>query len=125
MRSGFPKQLAVSTYKEDYDNLRKQIRESLGDSAVQVSGNTEMIVLTGSAKSVDESKRAGALATTFSKKVTNLIKTPPPAELRQIMLEVKPDFGKVLPRDRCKLNFQHDLPQFSRRWRLDQVRHFL
>ena len=81
--------VTVNADKEDYDNLRKQIRESLGDSAVQVSGNTEMIVLTGSAKSVDESKRAEALATTFSKKVTNLIKTPPPAELRQIMLEVK------------------------------------
>ena len=35
------------------------------------------------------SKKAEAIASTYGKRVVNLIQTPPPAELRQVMLEVK------------------------------------
>lgn len=81
--------VTVSNDKDEFDNVQKQIRQSIMDGAVQITGTPEQVVLTGTAKNPEDSKRAEALATTYAKKVTNLIKVPPPAEPRQILLEVK------------------------------------
>ena len=81
--------VTVANDKDEFDNVQKQIRQSIMDGAIQITGTPEQVVLTGTAKSPEDSKRAEALATTYSKKVTNLIKVPPPAEPRQILLEVK------------------------------------
>ena len=81
--------ITVASDKEDFESIQKQIRQSIMDGAIQISGTPEQVVLTGNAKNAEDSKRAEALATTYSKKVTNLIKVPPPPEPRQILLEVK------------------------------------
>ena len=81
--------VTVASDKEEFDNVQKQIRQSIMDGTIQITGTPEQVVLTGNAKTPEDSKRAEALATTYAKKVTNLIKVPPPAELRQILLEVK------------------------------------
>ena len=66
--------------------LGAELKTSLSDSGVEFSGNAEMIVLSGKASNSAQSKRAEALASTYTKKVVNLIQVPDP---RQIMLEVK------------------------------------
>lgn len=71
------------------DNLKVEIVKSLPNSAVTVTGNEETLVLTGVAKSPAEAKRAESLASTFSKKVVNLLEVPPPVEPKQILLQVK------------------------------------
>jgi pilus assembly protein CpaC len=74
---------------QDYDSVRKAVKDAVGDSAVTVQGNLETIVLTGDVKSVAESKRAEAIASTYGKKVVNLLGVPAPSDPRQILLEVK------------------------------------
>jgi len=73
----------------DFETFQKAIKEAVGDSEVKVQGNTETLVLTGTAKSVEVSKRAEALASTHARKVINLIQTPVPADPRQVLLQVK------------------------------------
>lgn len=74
---------------QDYDVIRKAVKDAVGDSAVTVQGNIETMVLSGAVKSPEESKRAEAIASTYSKKVVNLLTVPPDADPRQILLEVK------------------------------------
>jgi pilus assembly protein CpaC len=73
----------------DMELFRKELRDGLADLPVSFSGNTEKIVLTGSVKSQEESKRAEALAGTHTKTVVNLLKVPPAADPKQIMLQVR------------------------------------
>ncbi len=82
-------QVSVVADPTEYDNLRKEIRESIQNPAIQVAGNSETLVLTGTVKDADESKRAAALAATKAKQVVNLLQTPPAPDPRQILLEVK------------------------------------
>ncbi len=74
---------------QQYDLVRQAVQQAVGDSAVSVQGNIETLVLSGAVKSIEESKRAEAIASTYSKKVVNLLSVPPPADPRQILLEVK------------------------------------
>jgi pilus assembly protein CpaC len=74
---------------QQYDLVRQAVQQAVGDSAISVQGNLETMVLSGAVKSVEESKRAEAIASTYSKKVVNLLAVPPPADPRQILLEVK------------------------------------
>lgn len=74
---------------QQYDLVRQAVQQAVGDSAVTVQGNVETMVLSGAVKSIEESKRAEAVASTYSKKVVNLLSVPPPADPRQILLEVK------------------------------------
>lgn len=71
----------------DLDALRHEIQTSL--PTANLTGNTETLVLTGTAQTAEDSKRAQALASTHAKNVVNLLKLPPPAEPRQILLQVK------------------------------------
>lgn len=69
--------------------LTGEIKAALPNSDITFTGNAENLVLSGKAATLEESKRAQALAETHSKKVVNLIHVPPAADPRQIMLQVK------------------------------------
>ncbi len=74
------------------DNFRRAIENelrALPESKIAFAGNAEAIVLTGTAQSLEISKRAEALASTHAKKVTNLVVLPAAKDPRQIMLQVK------------------------------------
>ncbi len=73
----------------DWESFRKLIAENAAGDPVTVTGSGETIVLTGSVKSVEESKRLAGMAQARAKTVVNLLQTPPPAEPRQILLQVK------------------------------------
>jgi pilus assembly protein CpaC len=72
-----------------FQAFQQQLRESLPDSTIQISGNEETLVLTGTVKDAEAAKRAASLAQTRSKNVINLLQVPPPADPRQILLQVK------------------------------------
>ena len=82
-------EIAVTKDNTEWDNFLKKVQDNANGSPVMVSGTPESIVLTGSVTSAEESKRLASLAQTRSKTVVNLLQVPPPAELRQILLEVK------------------------------------
>ncbi|MBK5295443.1 MAG: pilus assembly protein N-terminal domain-containing protein [Acidobacteriia bacterium] len=81
--------VAVTPDVTNFDNLKKQMSSSLAEGGVNMSGNEETLVLTGFVKTMEESRRAEALASTHAKKVVNLIEVPPAPEPRQILLQVK------------------------------------
>ncbi len=83
---------------QPFDAIQRKISSSLGGGSVTVTGNEETVVLTGSVSGAAEAKQAESLAATYSKKVINLLKTPPPPEPRQILLQVK-----IAAVDRVKL----------------------
>jgi pilus assembly protein CpaC len=76
----------------EFENTRKTFAQEILNAApngkVVFNWNGETIVLTGSA-TADEAKRAQAVAGSHAKTVVNLIQTPPAAEPRQILLQVK------------------------------------
>lgn len=80
--------VAVSKDMADWEAFRKQLIDAAG-SPIQVTGTGETIVLTGSVKSAEDAKRIGGLAQSRAKTVVNLLQAPPPAEPRQILLQVK------------------------------------
>ena len=86
-----PRRINVTVLADsmEFDAVKKSIVDAMADGTIQVTGNLETIVLSGKATSVAAAKKAEAIASTYSKKVVNLIQTPPPPELRQVMLEVK------------------------------------
>jgi Flp pilus assembly protein, secretin CpaC len=73
----------------DFEMFRKQISEGFPESNVTVTGSGDTLVLTGAVKDVEQSKRAAAMASTRAKNVVNLLQTPPAADPRQILLQVK------------------------------------
>lgn len=82
-------EVEVKADTAEMDALRKELRETLADLPVTFTGNAEKLVLTGTVKNAEEAKRAEALASTRARTVVNLIKTPPPADPRQILLQVR------------------------------------
>lgn len=81
--------VSVSADQTDFEEFKKQLREAAPEGTVDVSGNSETLVLTGQVKDPEQAKRAAALASTRAKNVVNLLVVPPAAEPRQILLEVK------------------------------------
>lgn len=79
----------VEADTSEFDLFKQQLRDSLPDSSVNVSGSGETIVLTGSVKDAEQSKRAAGLAQTRAKNVINLLQAPPPGDPRQILLQVR------------------------------------
>jgi pilus assembly protein CpaC len=86
-----PVQYEVTVTKDDaeWEQFRQKLQESAGGSEIGVTGSGETIVLTGTVKSAEDSKRLAGIAQTHAKTVINLLKTPPAPELRQILLQVK------------------------------------
>lgn len=81
-------EIAVSKDMADWEAFRKRLVDSAG-SPIDVSGTGDTIVLTGSVKSAEDAKRLAGLAQTRAKTVVNLLQSPPAAEPRQILLQVK------------------------------------
>src|SRR5436190_4762994 len=79
----------VSADTTEFDDFKKAVQASVPDANINVAGHGETIVLTGSVKSTEESKRAAGIAQTRAKNVINLLQVPPPPEPRQILLQVK------------------------------------
>jgi pilus assembly protein CpaC len=73
----------------DVERFRKEVGENLAGLPVSFTGNAEKLVLTGEVKTVEESKRAEAIAATHARTVVNLIKLPPAPDPRQILLQVR------------------------------------
>jgi pilus assembly protein CpaC len=88
---GSPRRYNISVQADsmDFDAVKKAVTDAMAGGTVAVTGNIETLVLSGKADSVAASKKAEAIASTYGKRVVNLIQTPPPPEPRQVMLEVK------------------------------------
>jgi pilus assembly protein CpaC len=82
-------EIAVTKDMSEWDAFRKHILESAAGDPITVTGTGETIVLSGSVKSTEEAKRLAGLAQARAKTVVNLLQAPPPAEPRQILLQVK------------------------------------
>jgi pilus assembly protein CpaC len=85
-----PVRYEIAVVKDDteWDGFLRQIQES-GGGTVTATGSPESVVLAGSVKSAEESKRLAGMAQARTKSVVNLLRTPPAPELRQILLQVK------------------------------------
>jgi pilus assembly protein CpaC len=86
-----PARFEVDVAKDmsDWEAFRKLIAENAAGDPVTVTGTGETIVLTGAVKSAEVSKRLAGMAQARAKTVVNLLTTPPAAEPRQILLQVK------------------------------------
>src|ERR1035441_8971310 len=81
-------EIYVTKDTTEWDTFSQAISDSAG-SPISVTGTGETIVLSGKVKTAEDSKRLAGMAQTRAKTVINLLQSPPPAEPRQIMLQVK------------------------------------
>jgi pilus assembly protein CpaC len=82
-------EIEVAKDNSEWENFHKAMMTSAGSNAISVTGAGETIVLSGSVASMEDSKRLAGMAQTRAKTVINLLQTPPAAEPRQILLQVK------------------------------------
>ena len=86
-------EITVAADTTDNDATRRSfaadLKGALPETKIDFNWNGDTIVLTGIAATAAESQRAQAIASTRAKNVVNLIQLPPPAEPRQILLQVK------------------------------------
>jgi pilus assembly protein CpaC len=81
-------EILVTKDTTEWDTFTKAIRDTAG-LPISVTGSGETIVLSGTVKTAEDAKRLAGMAQTRAKTVINLLQSPPPAEPRQIMLQVK------------------------------------
>jgi len=81
-------EIQVSKDTSEWDAFAKTFSDSAG-TPISVTGTGDTIVLSGSVKSADDSKRLAGMAQTRAKTVINLLQAPPGPEPRQILLQVK------------------------------------
>jgi len=81
-------EIQVTKDSSDWDTFVKSFTDAAG-SPISVTGTGDTIVLTGTVKTADDSKRLAGMAQTRAKTVINLLQAPPPPELRQVLLQVK------------------------------------
>ncbi len=98
---GTPQQFNITVRDDnsDYEAFVEKFRTSLPGAAIEVSGQGDTIVLSGTVKDADQSKKAAGMAQTRAKNVVNLLQAPPAPDPRQILLQVK--FASI---DRVGLN---------------------
>jgi pilus assembly protein CpaC len=82
-------EINVISDNADFDTALKSFQASLPDSGIQITGNSETLVLTGTVKDQLQYKQAEAFASTRARKVINLLQVPPPPEPRQVLLQVR------------------------------------
>ena len=84
-------EIAVTRDTSEWDAFCKKLQDSAEGSPITITGSPsgDTIVLTGSVKSAEISKRLAGMAQTRAKNVVNLLQAPPPPEPRQILLQVK------------------------------------
>src|SRR5690242_5301484 len=63
----------VTADTSEFDDFKKSVQASAPGGTINVAGHGETIVLTGSVKSAEESKRAAGMAQTRAKNVINLL----------------------------------------------------
>jgi len=80
--------IRVDSDTTSLESLRRELK-SIAGASITATGSEQTLVLSGTAKDLEQSKKAAALASTYAKTVTNLIQTPPPPDPRQILLQVK------------------------------------
>lgn len=81
-------EIQVTKDTAEWDTFAKSLTDSAGNP-ISITGTGDTIVLTGTVKSADDSKRLAGMAQTRAKTVINLLQAPPPPELRQVLLQVK------------------------------------
>ncbi len=81
-------EITVTKDTTEWDLFTRSFSETAG-APITVTGTGETIVLSGTVKSADDSKRLAGMAQTRAKNVINLLQAPPPPEPRQILLQVK------------------------------------
>jgi pilus assembly protein CpaC len=81
-------EIAVAKDTTEWDLFTKSFSDAAG-APITVTGTGETIVLSGTVKSAEDSKKLAGMAQTRAKNVINLLQAPPPPELRQILLQVK------------------------------------
>lgn len=81
-------EIQVTKDTSDWDSFAKTFSDTAG-APISVTGTGDTIVLSGSVKSLDDSKRLAGMAQTRAKTVINLLQAPPPPEPRQVLLQVK------------------------------------
>ncbi len=77
----------VTADTSDMDSFRHDFAQQLPGCDIQLTGKGETIVLTGTATSDEQSKKATALAQTRAKTVVNMLKVPQ-KDPRQVVLKV-------------------------------------
>ena len=81
-------EIQVTRDTTEWDTFAKSFSDAAGEP-ISVTGSGETIVLSGSVKSIEDSKRLAGMAQTHAKTVINLLQAPPPPEPRQVLLQVK------------------------------------
>jgi pilus assembly protein CpaC len=77
----------VAADTSEMDSFRLDFARELPGSEIQLTGKGETLVLTGTATSEEQSKKAAALAQTRAKTVVNMLKVPQ-KDPRQVVLKV-------------------------------------
>src|SRR5437773_1718708 len=80
-----PYEIAV---EPDLTEIQKQLRATFPSEQIDVSSSKDAIVLTGVVTDAEVAKQAAAIASVHAKSVVNLLQSPP-ADSRQVMLQVK------------------------------------
>jgi pilus assembly protein CpaC len=77
------------TIEQNYDPLRRLLKDTFPSEEIQVNGSRDSLSLTGRVATKEISERATALATPFAKSVVNNLQLTPAPVDKQIMLRVK------------------------------------
>jgi pilus assembly protein CpaC len=81
-------EIKVTKDSAEWDAFQHSMQEAAG-APISVTGTGETIVLSGKVRSAEDAKRLASMAQTRAKTVINLLEVPPPAEPRQVLLQVK------------------------------------
>jgi len=76
------------TVQPDLSELQRQLRATFPAEKIELSSSRDGIILTGVVSDAEVAKQAAAVATVHAKSVVNLLQSPP-ADSRQVMLQVK------------------------------------
>ena len=76
------------TVEPDLTEIHKQLRATFPAEQIDVASSKDAILLTGVVSDAEIAKQAAAIAAVHAKSVVNLIQSPP-ADNRQVMLQVK------------------------------------
>src|SRR5205823_85758 len=76
------------TVEPDLSEIQKQLRATFPNERIDVSSSKDAILLTGVVTDADVAKQAASVAAVHAKSVVNLLQSPP-ADTRQVMLQVK------------------------------------
>src|SRR4051812_30769899 len=76
------------TVEPDLSEVQRQLRATFPGEQIEVTSSRDVIVLNGVVSDAEVAKQAAAVAGVHAKSVVNLLQSPP-ADARQVMLQVK------------------------------------